>query len=461
MSVAALPVPSPAELERGVAVLEGGLDAMSVAQWATTDPALVRRLCTRLSRVRARIEAHQVAAARALEACGAAKAAGASSTGALLGADFGGDRRTGDELVRTGKVLTKAKATATERALADGEISQGQAAAIAGALTRLPAETTDAQRQACEAELLGDAGSLSLTDLRRRGDRISDTFAPQEHVGRTEDEIVAARERSAWARTELRMRDNADGTFSGRFTIPEAQATLLQGMLDAQAAPRRHHLGADGRDLDQVESLTYAQRMGRAFCALIEHVPPQGYPASGGTPLTLTVSIGYDWLLKTVGCGTLDGSVRVSAGQLRRMACQQGILPMVLGGASLPLDLGRTRRLFTPGQRTAIAHRDRGCAFPGCDRKTAWCECHHAGRPWARDGQTNLDEGVLLCAFHHHLVHDQAWSIRFHPRDGIPEFAGPGSPRWRRNQRYRQRPPPGGTAQSAPAAPSARPPMRT
>jgi hypothetical protein len=70
-----------------------------------------------------------------------------------------------------------------------------------------------------------------------------------------------------------------------------------------------------------------------------------------------------------------------------------------------------------------LAKRDGGCAFPGCDRPPSWCEAHHAGDPWACAGETNLDQGVLLCCFHHRLVHNTDWEVRI--VDEIPEFLPP------------------------------------
>lgn len=101
------------------------------------------------------------------------------------------------------------------------------------------------------------------------------------------------------------------------------------------------------------------------------------------------------------------------------MACNAGILPMVLGGDSAVLDLGRTRRLFDRDQRIALAHRDQGCIFKGCERPASWCEAHH-NTSWADNGPTDLANGCLLCPFHHHLVHGREWYVQMAP-DGIPE----------------------------------------
>ncbi|MBO1754481.1 HNH endonuclease signature motif containing protein [Allobranchiibius sp. CTAmp26] len=100
---------------------------------------------------------------------------------------------------------------------------------------------------------------------------------------------------------------------------------------------------------------------------------------------------------------TINGDL-LDAGTLRRMACDADLIPMVLGTESEPLDVGRTKRLFTGGLRTAIIHRDKGCTFPGCDRPPDWCDAHHV-IPWWAGGDTTLTNAALLCARHHTIVH--------------------------------------------------------
>jgi Domain of unknown function (DUF222)/HNH endonuclease len=99
------------------------------------------------------------------------------------------------------------------------------------------------------------------------------------------------------------------------------------------------------------------------------------------------------------------------AGRLRAAAA---LLPPALGGApAWPLDLGRTARVVSAAQRNALALRDGGCAFPGCDRPLAWCEAHHL-RHWLAGGPTDLANLVLLCRTHHRAVHEGGRRIHRH-----------------------------------------------
>ena len=85
------------------------------------------------------------------------------------------------------------------------------------------------------------------------------------------------------------------------------------------------------------------------------------------------------------------------------------------------LDLGRSRRLFSPAQRKALALRHTTCATEGCTIPARWCEAHHAGKPWSQGGRTDLAEATLFCSRHHHLAHDPAYDLRRLP-DGSYRF---------------------------------------
>jgi HNH endonuclease/Domain of unknown function (DUF222) len=108
---------------------------------------------------------------------------------------------------------------------------------------------------------------------------------------------------------------------------------------------------------------------------------------------------------------------------VRRMCCDANIIPVVLGSAGQPLDIGRNSRLIPPHIRRAVQVRDRGCAHPGCDRPVTWTECHHIVE-WSRGGPTSVDNCVLLCKVHHREIHTTEWSVRM-AADGIPEFIPP------------------------------------
>jgi len=146
-------------------------------------------------------------------------------------------------------------------------------------------------------------------------------------------------------------------------------------------------------------------------------------PVNGGDRPQVVVTLPFDALAGRVGAATLDSGVRLTAEQARRIACDAQIIPAVLGGVGQVLDVGQSRRLFTGALRRALVLRDGGCAFPGCDRPARWCEAHHI-RSWADGGSTSLDNGVLVCWFHHRVIHHDGWRVRL-AADRRPEFIPP------------------------------------
>jgi hypothetical protein len=112
------------------------------------------------------------------------------------------------------------------------------------------------------------------------------------------------------------------------------------------------------------------------------------------------------------GSGRIEGQADpVSLETVERIVCTSGTVPVVFDDNGQAIDVGREQRLFTPRQRIALAARDGGCRWPGCERPPAWTEAHHV-RHWKRDhGPTDLENGILLCRHHHMLLHDNHWEI--------------------------------------------------
>ncbi|MFZ4892937.1 DUF222 domain-containing protein [Plantibacter sp. Mn2098] len=140
-------------------------------------------------------------------------------------------------------------------------------------------------------------------------------------------------------------------------------------------------------------------------------------------PVSIVVRMDLDELQAGLGHATIDGITEpVSASTVRRLSGDANLLPAVLNGPSQILDLGRSRRLFSPAQRLALTERDGGCAWTGCPHPPAYTQAHHITW-WSAGGRTDLGNGVMLCTHHHHRVHADGWGIRV--RDGSPWFIPP------------------------------------
>ena len=147
-------------------------------------------------------------------------------------------------------------------------------------------------------------------------------------------------------------------------------------------------------------------------------------PAHGGVRPQVMVTLDWRVLQDQIGTATLGSGQTLTPSTVRRLLCDAKIIPAVLGGNGEVLDLGRSARTFNRATRRAITLRDKGCAFPGCDRPPSLCECHHV-LWWDRDlGPTSYANGCLLCQYHHSLIHQGEWCIQF-AADGTPEFIPP------------------------------------
>ena len=112
------------------------------------------------------------------------------------------------------------------------------------------------------------------------------------------------------------------------------------------------------------------------------------------------------------------GLLEHGADRARELACEAGIIPMVLGGQSEVLDLGRRRRLYDRSQRIAIRHRDQHCTSHGCEWPAAMCHVHH-NTPWSRGGKTSFDDGRLLCPRHHSYAHSPKYETKTIPNGRV------------------------------------------
>ncbi|KZF11530.1 MULTISPECIES: HNH endonuclease signature motif containing protein [unclassified Rhodococcus (in: high G+C Gram-positive bacteria)] len=107
----------------------------------------------------------------------------------------------------------------------------------------------------------------------------------------------------------------------------------------------------------------------------------------------------------------------------RQLACDCVLTAIVMDENGNPLNLARTARTVTAKQRRALTARDHGCAFPGCGKPAAWTEGHHIWH-WGDGGPTDMNNLVLLCGFHHRLIHHSDWEV-FIGTDNHPWFVPP------------------------------------
>lgn len=309
--------------------------------------------------------------------------------------------------------------TATGRALSVGRVNLDQARVIVAAVNRLSTEHDDLEPgtlERAEAHLLDLASEFDAVVLRRLGMRLFEVVCP-EAADAAEGEQLDKDEERARRIASFSMRNNGDGTHEGHFRLPDLHAAVLKKVLESLTAPRR--IGDRRCDPKTGKRLPSSVLLGQGLMEFLEGIDPDKLPSQGGSPFTIVVTLGLEALLSGLGAAGLDTGQKISAGQARRLACKASIIPMVLGGRSVPLDLGRERRLYTKHQRIALAHAHGGCAAVNCDRPPDWTEIHHTN-PWSKGGRTDLADGIPLCPPHHHMADQpQSWNMKTLPTGGV------------------------------------------
>lgn len=246
----------------------------------------------------------------------------------------------------------------------------------------------------------------------------------REVLARWLPENADERERVLRARRSLRIVQTAEGMT--RITIdadPESAGylvTALDARTSLQRRPRFVDVDAPGEPDD---SRPLDQRRLDALVDIAREALAHDDGQVAGAAVTMLVTVPLETLQSRVGTASIAGiDEPIGPRTARRLAAAADIIPVVLAGESEPLDLGVTQRLFSPAQRRAMAIRDGGCAWPGCDAPPGRTQAAHI-RPWWAGGATDLDNGVLLCWSHHYLFDHDGWTLEW--RDGVPWFVPP------------------------------------
>jgi hypothetical protein len=336
------------------------------------------------------------------------------------------------------------------KALSDGALSADQAWEIADAVGPLAGQAkTEAQRF-----LVREGAALEPLQLRALAAGLHHYLDPEgaDEAGRKA--LAAAEKRAQQSRGFTLTPDGTGRVRLSGHTDAEG-AAIIQSALDPLCNPARRTLqaiatgaapelagaanamagsagtaGADAAGVDEPlplplqDNRTAAQRRHDALIEVFQRTLAAGeLPENGGEKTQLVVTVSYDPLSRAVSAATLDTGARLSPEAVRRMACDCGVIPAILDANGVPLDLGRERRLISGALRRALVLRDKGCAFPGCDRPPRWCQGHHV-ITWLDGGPTRLENSVLVCGYHHRLLHHSDWAVLI-ASDGLPEFIPP------------------------------------
>jgi hypothetical protein len=136
----------------------------------------------------------------------------------------------------------------------------------------------------------------------------------------------------------------------------------------------------------------------------------------------LNVVVELDDLVATRGGRVVDGPF-LDGPSISKLLCDCAVHRVVTAGRSAILDYGTATRTIPAPLWNALVIRDDHCRFPGCDRPSTWCEGHHV--VWVtHGGPTELNNLVLVCSRHHHLLHRPGWHAKLKP-DGDLDVTDP------------------------------------
>ncbi|WKN49946.1 HNH endonuclease signature motif containing protein [Nocardioides sp. Arc9.136] len=385
--------------------------AAEVHLWSMSDDDVTDTL-SEAAKLRAQAEALELRLAAEADRRHAGERVGATDTAAWWATETRQTRPAAKHRMRLAESLDRHSPTAT--AFAEGDVSVDHARVITECLDRLPTDLEDPTIPLrAEQHLLAEARHRDPKSLRILAKHVLTVVAPE--VGEARDaRALEAEERLARETAWLTMSPDGRGSVIGKFKIPELHGAMLKKTLLAFAAPKHQAATQDPAAAEPVERRPSPERMGDAFCELLERIPTASVPKLGGLNATVVVTMDIASLMGGLAPGVLDDGSTISAAQARRLACEAGLIPAVLGTQSELLDLGRTTRLFTGAQRRALNLTQPTCTAEGCDWPAHLCHAHH-DQPWSNGGATDLTNARNLCPRHHARIHDPAYETTHLP----------------------------------------------
>ncbi|MFC9788824.1 DUF222 domain-containing protein [Rhodococcus sp. NPDC127528] len=424
----------------------------NVEAWRLDESTLLSLVPELSARLR-QLDALRVRLVHEIHERGATRAVGATSTQEWLSGSAKLTPAQAKRIVTAGQSLTRRPEVAG--AFADGVLDIEQVRTITGLLDQIPDLTAGIAPEClggvyedpaaecakqCTEYLLATAATDNANDTTVRTAALKTMITPEDDGPPPDDENDQLNELFASPTAGGRVR------IKGHFdkTTGEQLMTALSALSRPQ--PGRNTTSGD----PQPDPRSAPQRRADAFGDIVRHyLDTAAAPGEGGERPHVTVFVGLDNLARATrntssGNDSEATTNPADAGRqsfFRRgpawmpwlgpisdrlaalISCDASITPIVMDAEGNPLDVGRTTRTIPRRLRRALDARDCGCAFPGCGRPAAWTDGHHI-QHWSNGGETKLSNLLLLCRFHHRLIHKGDWSV-FIGDDNHPWFIPP------------------------------------
>ena len=366
-----------------ITTLTSALDAFAAVDLAVLSGSQLGAMLVDLRATATRLEVEIARVVHAASQAEVWRAAGATSMEVWLAGETNTTVRTARDQVRLADTLAAAPIIADK--MCDGELSIDNARLLGAVVGH--------------DSFAGDAADL--VELARGAPR--DTKRDLEHwLAGVDAHGETEREQTQRLKRHLTFTPNSSGMVDvhGVLTTEDAEHVQIAlahiaGAAYADETGRPHHT----RVADALTALAKAYNAGEI---------------SGGRERPkLLVTVPFETIFERAAArGVIIGSgATISGDTARRLACDAELHRVITKGTSVTLDFGTSTRLATDTQYLAMALRDGGCRWPGCDRPPRWCQAHHIDEVIRDDGPTDLINLALLCSCHHHYAHAPDWAL--------------------------------------------------
>ena len=281
-----------------------------------------------------------------------------------------------------------------EDCAADGRLSGEVVDAIVRGMAviekRSPTALSDDDHRVYETGLLAQALSdATPTEIQKHAQTIGNTIADDEGgIPASDDRSLDTLSHNVTDDNRVEIRGNLTQTVGEKFIA----------MIDERSVPRPEPDGSpDQRSATQIRADALEVLLDQA--AVGAAMDTIGAPRTQ-TLLTIPADGGDPALLPWTGS--------ITQATARRLSCDGTFTEVIIDGETVPLEMGRERRLFPPHLRRAIIIRDQYCIKSGAP--PSHTQCHHIEH-WSDDGDTELDNGCMLCQRCHTQVHHNGWDI--------------------------------------------------
>ena len=324
-----------------------------------------------------RLQAVMLTMVRTCDSDGGHHLAGYPTTGSMLTDALRMNPGRGQAMVQQARALPE-KFPQVWMALAAGEISFEHAIAIRRAEKKLPTD----RLEAAEPVLLQIALVSSPAMVRGAVDRMAEMLEPDEHDKELHDE---------YERRNFDLSLTLDGWWAVDGHLPPQVGARLSAALEqfAERCDDDDRRTSSQRRADAVEQIAEAALEGQVSGISSVLIVADAARMDGRGAL---------WDVNGLPVGTSAFDLAVCQSQLTLVVAQRS------GLVWKPLSVGMSSRFASPAQRVALAVRDQGCGYRGCTRAARRCHAHHV-IDWRAGGPTDLENLILLCAYHHRMVH--------------------------------------------------------